>query len=146
MNPDYRQLIAALLAMFLPQTTSHAQVIRLTESMRAAQQISQALELPDSLASAILKAALPWDGCISHWAGVQDSLEVAPISESELLKALGEIRQEMAMCRQHRTQDMRDLLPESKKVQFDRLTPQDQPNVLHFGIHNRMNCVVCKPE
>ena len=146
MNPDYRQLIAALLAMFLSQTTSHAQVIRLTESMRAAQQVSQALELSDSLSAELLQAVLPWDGCISHWAGVQDSLEMAPISETELLNALGEIRQEMASCRQHRARAMRDIMPDSLKVKFDQLTPQDRPNVMHFGIHNRMNCVVCKPE
>ena len=55
--------------------------------MRAAQQVSQALELPDSLASAILKPlCLGMDAFLIGQG--QDSLEVAPISESGCSKLL----------------------------------------------------------
>ena len=31
-------------------------------------------------------------------------------------------------------------------VKFDNLGSPDKSHVLQFGLHNRMDCVVCKPE
>lgn len=117
-----------------------------TESMRAAQDVAQALNVPDSLGQALLAAALPFDKCLAHWNALQDSLEAAPISESDLLLALGDIREELGACREQRKQAMREALPADSQRAFDQLAQPNRPNVLHFGLHNRMDCVVCKPQ
>lgn len=116
-----------------------------TESMRAAQDVARGLNAPDSLAQALLEAALPADACLAHWNAVQDSLEAAPISESDLLAQLTEVRAELGACRDDRRKAMRQALPDGMKRAFDELAQPSRPNVLHFGLHNRMECVVCKP-
>jgi len=117
-----------------------------TESMRAAQDVARGLNAPDSLAQALLEAALPTDACLAHWNAVQDSLEAAPISEADLLAQLTEVRAALGACREDRRLAMRNALPDDLKRSFDELAQPNRPNVLHFGLHNRMECVVCKPE
>ena len=117
-----------------------------TESMRAAQDVARGLNAPDSLAQALLEAALPTDACLAHWNAVQDSLEAAPISEADLLAQLTEVRAELGACREDRRKAMRQALPDDMKRAFDELAQPNRPNVLHFGLHNRMECVVCKPQ
>ena len=94
----------------------------------------------------MLKAALPFDACLSHWKAVQDSLEAAPIGEAELLAALGDIRMELGRCRSERTAAMRGCLSQDQQRAFDQLEAPARPNVLHFGLHNRIDCAVCKPD
>ena len=36
-------------------------------------------------------------------------------------------------------------LPQELRAKFEQLTSPSRPAVLHFGIHNRMDCNVCKP-
>ena len=114
--------------------------------MRAAQDVARGLNAPDSLAQALLEAALPTDACLAHWNAVQDSLEAAPISEADLLAQLTEVRAALGACREDRRLAMRKALPDDLKRSFDELAQPNRPNVLHFGLHNRMECVVCKPE
>ena len=118
----------------------------LTESMRASQHVAMQLSLSPDDAQAVLKAALPYDACLSHWKAVQDSLEAAPIAEAELLAALGDIRMELGRCRSERTAAMRGCLSQEQQRAFDQLEAPARPNVLHFGLHNRIDCVVCKPD
>lgn len=120
--------------------------VPVTESFRAAQEVARGLQVSDSLGQRLLQAALPWDVCLAHWNAVQDSLEAAPISESELLSALAPVREELGRCRDLRSKAMRDALPENMKQAFDQLVAPGRPSVLHFGIHNRLECVVCKPQ
>ena len=118
--------------------------LRLTESMRAARDVSSQLGLNEVQSQAILEAALPWDACLAHWNHIQDSLEAAPMSESELLKALGPVRTALGDCRSSRSKDIRAALDSSARVAFDALALPERPRVLHFGVHNRMDCNVCK--
>ena len=118
--------------------------LRLTESMRAVRDVSSQLGLDEVQSQAILQAALPWDACLAHWNHVQDSLEAAPMSESELLKALGPVRTALGDCRSSRSKDIRAALDSSARVAFDALALPERPRVLHFGVHNRMDCNVCK--
>ena len=37
-------------------------------------------------------------------------------------------------------------LPQELRVRFEQLISPSRPAVLHFGIHNRMDCNVCKPD
>ena len=117
--------------------------LRLTESMRAARDVSSQLGLDDVQSQAILEAALPWDACLAHWNDIQDSLEAAPMSESELLLAIGPVRTALGECRASRSKDIRAKLDSSARVAFDALALPERPRVLHFGVHNRMDCIVC---
>lgn len=135
-------------AAFSPGFCAWAQTtpFHVTESIRAAQEIARGLNVPDSLAQRLLEAALPFDGCLSHWNALQDSLEASPISEAALLERLTEIRVELGACRDGRKMAMRRVLPDQMKLAFDQLAQPNRPSVLHFGLHNRMECVVCKPQ
>ena len=118
--------------------------LRLTESMRAAQGVSAQLGLDKVQSQAILEAALPWDACLAHWNDILDSLEAAPMSESELLQALGPVRTALGECRASRSKGIRAALDSSARVAFDALASPERPRVLHFGVHNRLDCNVCK--
>jgi len=116
-----------------------------TESIRVAQDVARSLALPPDDAQRVLEAALPWDACLAHWNAQQDSLESADISEEALLAALADVRRELAACRQQRKRDIRAALSEHLRAPYDDLAQPERPAVLHFGLHNRMECVVCKP-
>lgn len=118
--------------------------LRLTESMRAARDVSSQLGLDEVQSQAILEAALPWDACLTHWNDIQDSLEAAPMSETELLHALGPVRTALGDCRSSRSKDIRAALDSTARVAYDALALPERPRVLHFGVHNRMDCNVCK--
>ncbi len=117
-----------------------------SESMRAAQDVSQALQLEDRLAQLVLQAALPADRCLGHWQAQRDSLERAAIPEEALMKQVIAIQAAMKDCRADRKTAMRAALPDSLHPPFDALRAPAKPAVLHFGLHNRMDCIVCKPE
>ena len=78
-----------------------------SESMRAAQDVSQALGLEAELAQHVLEAALPADRCLGHWQAQRDSLERATISEDALLEQVTAIQAAMKACRADRTAAMR---------------------------------------
>jgi hypothetical protein len=120
--------------------------IPLTESMRAALDVSQALELSPTLSQKLLTVALPADACLAHWTAMRDSLEQSSISEEDLLVEVLTIQEAMKACRQSRRDNMRQALPESYHQAFDQFSDPAKPAVLHFGLHNRMDCNVCKPQ
>ena len=137
--------LAVSLMLFLVSPLLTGQ-IPLTESMRAAQDVSQALELSPALSQKLLTVALPADACLAHWTAVRDSLEQASISEEDLLVEVLAIQDAMKACRQSRSDNMRQALPESYHQAFDQFSAPAKPAVLHFGLHNRMDCNVCKPQ
>ena len=117
-----------------------------SESIRVAQDVSQALGLEAELAQHVLEAALPADRCLGHWQAQRDSLERAAISEDALMEQVTAIQAAMKACRADRNAAMRAALPDSLHPPFDDFRAPAKPAVLHFGLHNRMDCVVCKPE
>ena len=140
--PHFLWLLLAV-GLALP-SWSQVPGLRLTESMRAARDVSSQLGLDEVQSQAILEAALPWDACLAHWNEMQDSLEAAPMSESELLQALAPVRPALGGCRASRSKDIRAALNSSARVAFDALALPERPRVLHFGAYNRMDCNVCK--
>ena len=115
----------------------------LTEGMRLSNQISSALELELDVQRQVLEVALQGDACLAHWRAHQDSAEASTMPESELLKVLTRVREETTRCRNARQDNIRNLLPDSLKAKFNALDAPARPNVLHFGLHNRMDCEVC---
>ena len=106
-----RHVLWLLLAVGLALPSwSQVPGLRLTESMRAARDVSSQLGLDEVQSQAILEAALPWDACLAHWNEMQDTLEAAPMSESELLQALAPVRTALGECRASRSKDIRAAL------------------------------------
>ena len=128
------------------QSSAQTFDFRMTESMKVAQEISSQLALDEFAASKLLEVALPWDACLAHWNAHRDSLESATISEDELLEAMIPVQTHLDNCRTERTRAMRASLDSLSRITFDRLSLPEKPRVLHFGLHNRLDCVVCKPE
>ena len=118
----------------------------LTESMRVAQEVTTQLALDEAAATKLLEAALPWDACLAHWNAFRDSVESANIEEAQLLEALVMVRSKLGACRTERSLAIRTSLDSLQRLEFDKLSLPEKPRVLHFGLHNRMDCVVCKPE
>lgn len=67
----------------------------------------------------------------------------AQLSEDDVLLRLNAATQEKSDLRELRELDIKALLtPEQRKVYEEKIAPS-KPAVLHFGIHNRMDCKVC---
>ena len=125
-------------------TDLQAQLPRaLTEGMRLSNQISSALALEPDMQQEVLEVALRGDACLAHWRALQDSAEVSSMPEAELLNVLAMVREETTRCRTERQNNIHDILPDSLKARFSALDEPARPNVLHFGLHNRMDCKVC---
>ena len=114
--------------------------------MRVAQEVTTQLALDEATAAKLFEAALPWDACLAHWNAFRDSVESANIEEAELFEAMVKIRSNLDDCRTGRNLAIRASLDSLKRLNFDKLSLPEKPRVLHFGFHNRMDCVVCKPE
>ena len=142
----WSHLWGTILFMMGAQSSAQTFDFRMTESMKVAQEISSQLALDEFAASKLLEAALPWDACLAHWNAHRDSLESATISEDELLEAMIPVQTHLDNCRTERTRAMRASLDSLSRITFDRLSLPEKPRVLHFGLHNRLDCVVCKPE
>ena len=125
-------------------TDLQAQLPRaLTEGMRLSIQISSALALEPDMQQEVLEVALQGDACLTHWRSLQDSAEASSMPEAELLNLLAKVREETTRCRTERQNNIHDILPDSLKAMFSALDEPARPNVLHFGLHNRMDCKVC---
>lgn len=74
-------------------------------------------------------------------AGAQFTESGVPIDE-----ALNGLLDNQREAKDKRDAALRTLLPMQTWSTFDRLLKPAKPAVLHFGIHDRMNCNVCKPE
>ena len=137
-----------LYVVFTTTAMGHSQTLdfALTESMRVAQEVTTQLALDEPAAAKLLKAALPWDACLAHWNAFRDSVESANIEEAELLEAMVLVRSNLGACRTERSLAIRASLDSLQRFEFDKLSLPEKPRVLHFGLHNRMDCVVCKPE
>ena len=119
------------------------QGLPLTESMRAAQEVSNQLGLDEEDSQAILLAAIHWDTCLTHWTQIRDSIETSSLPEEKILEEILPIQDAIGNCRRNRLEDMRSTLNSSDRIRFDSLSLPERPQVLHFGIHNRLDCNLC---
>lgn len=135
---------AVVVAMSVAGIGSQAQLPRaLTEGMRLSNQVSSALGLQPDVQMKVLEVALQGDACLAHWRAQQVSAEASSMPEAELLHLLTKVREESSRCRNERQDNIRKLIPDSLKMKFNALDEPARPNVLHFGLHNRMDCEVC---
>lgn len=79
---------------------------------------------------------------------IEDSLKTAQrdttIAEVDLNSMLRDFNQEKKDLRKLRDLELRRLLtPEQVKIHDEVIVPS-KPQVLHFGVHNRADCNVCK--
>ena len=140
-------LMAVVAPLALVGGTLHAQrPLAATEGMTWASQLQSALSLPDSVAQRVWTVSLSHDACLTHWRAVKDSAQSAELPEARVLELVLLANRESEACREARRLATRSLLPTNTRAGFDQWCAQSRPNVLHFGIHNRLDCVVCKPE
>ena len=135
---------AVVVAICTVGTDLRAQLPRaLTEGMRLSNQISSALALEPDVQKDVFEVALQGDACMAIWRALQDSAEASSMQEAELLNVLAMVREETSRCRTERHNNIHNILPDSLKAKFIALDEAARPNVLHFGLHNRMDCKVC---
>ena len=151
LHPIAMNALERTFLLYVISTTTvmgHCQTLdfAVTESMRVAQEVTTQLALDELTAAKLFEAALPWDACLAHWNAFRDSVESANIEEAELLEAMVLVRSNLGACRTERSLAIRASLDSLQRLDFDKLSLPEKPRVLHFGLHNRMDCVVCKPE
>jgi hypothetical protein len=68
----------------------------------------------------------------------------AGLSEDDVLLRLNAATQEKSDLRAVRELDIKALLTPSQRTVYEEKIAPSKPAVLHFGIHNRMDCNVCE--
>ena len=68
----------------------------------------------------------------------------AGLSEDDVLLRLNAATQEKSDLRALRELDIKALLTPSQRIVYEEKIAPSKPAVLHFGIHNRMDCNVCE--
>ena len=79
---------------------------------------------------------LEGDRCLSEFKNQRKNVEL------EEIKLISE---EIKDCRTRRNTSIRIILSLKMRKVFEELTSPNRPAVLHFGLHNRADCIVCKP-
>ena len=79
---------------------------------------------------------LEGDQCIS---------ELKNLRKNATLEALKQITKDLKQCLTRRNTSIQIVLPLKMRTVFQELTSPNRPAVLHFGLHNRADCNVCKP-
>lgn len=65
------------------------------------------------------------------------------LSEEDVLLRLNAVTQEKSDVRELRELDIKALLTPNQRVIYEEKIAPSKPAVLHFGVHNRMDCKVC---
>jgi hypothetical protein len=73
-------------------------------------------------------------------------VESSSHSEEEILKSMINLNNLKKDIRADRKDSIKLYLHQSLQPQFDVITGVNRPSVLHFGIHNRLDCNVCLPK
>ena len=84
------------------------------------------------------------DSCISEYSRKIMDVEQSDASEDEILKKVLELQGLKKSCSELRNAMIKLDLPLDLRATFDELIAPNRPAVLHFGIHNRADCNVCK--
>ena len=79
---------------------------------------------------------LEGDRCLSELKNQRKNVEL------EEIKLISE---DIKDCRTRRNTSIRIILSLKMRKVFEELTSPNRPAVLHFGLHNRADCIVCKP-
>jgi hypothetical protein len=79
---------------------------------------------------------LEGDQCIS---------ELKTLRKNATLEELNRITKDLKQCLTRRNTSIQIVLPLKMRTVFQELTSPNRPAVLHFGLHNRADCNVCKP-
>lgn len=81
-------------------------------------------------------------------AGIDEKVKAAErdaeLSEDDVLLRLNAATQEKNDLRALRELDIKTLLTAAQRAVYDEKIAPSKPAVLHFGIHNRMDCNVCE--
>tara|TARA_B110000444_G_scaffold260597_1_gene308221 strand:+ start:1970 stop:3832 length:1863 start_codon:yes stop_codon:yes gene_type:complete len=73
-------------------------------------------------------------------------VESSSLSEEQILTSMIELNQQKKDIRSQTNSSIKLGLHRSLWTQFDKITGVNRPSVLHFGIHNRLDCNVCIPK
>ena len=84
----------------------------------------------------VWKILLEGDKCIS---------ELKNLRKNATLEELKRITKDLKQCLTRRNTSIQIVLPLKMRSVFQELTSPNRPAVLHFGLHNRSDCNVCKP-
>ena len=84
----------------------------------------------------VWKILLEGDKCIS---------ELKNLRKNATLEELKRITKDLKQCLTRRNTSIQIVLPLKMRTVFQELTSPNRPAVLHFGLHNRSDCNVCKP-
>ena len=84
----------------------------------------------------VWKILLEGDKCIS---------ELKNLRKNATLEELKRITKDLKQCLTRRNTSIQIVLPLKMRTVFQELTSPNRPAVLHFGLHNRADCNVCKP-
>jgi hypothetical protein len=76
------------------------------------------------------------DSCLSELKNMRKNAE---LEEMKL------INKDIKDCRTRRNTSIQIIFPIKMRKVFEELTSPNRPAVLHFGLHNRADCNVCKP-
>ena len=73
-----------------------------------------------------------------------DSIERSGLPEAEVLMQVGALRQEMRIVKQDRNSFVAGFLSPWDQLSLDSILNPPAPSIQHFGMHDRMKCLVCK--
>lgn len=76
------------------------------------------------------------DRCIS-------ALELTSADEEQVTREVPVLRRKKQDLREWRELQIRQLLLPAQRNIYDTELRPEKPAVLHFGVHDRMNCVIC---
>jgi hypothetical protein len=73
-----------------------------------------------------------------------DSLERCGAPELEVVAQVGDWQREIKAVREQRDAFVRATLTEAMQLKYDSLRSPARPSVMHFGMHDRLLCGLCK--
>ena len=88
-----------------------------------------------------------FESAASRTQGVKDridSLERSGMDEAELLVRVGALRKEVRTARRDRNAFVAGFLTPLEQLALDSIFNPPTPSIQHFGLHDRMKCLVCK--
>ncbi|MBM55861.1 MAG: hypothetical protein CMB32_04805 [Euryarchaeota archaeon] len=92
----------------------------------------------------IFETIVEFDGKISDLNSKIKKFERSDLSEDEILENVMEVNRNKKVSVSLRNATINLQLPVELRSKFEELIAPNRPAVLHFGIHNRADCNVCK--
>lgn len=98
----------------------------------------------DQVRYEVFNLVADYDSCIDSYNKKIKEVEKSNASEDEILLKVTELYKRKKTCVDMRNAKINLKLPPDLRMTFDQLIAPNRPAVLHFGIHNRADCNVCK--